>query len=163
MLDRPARQPLVDRRIADADSDLAGEDYLVPLAAQDASENRLRRTGVVHVRRVNEVDAMRERRGNHRRRSALVDLSAVGGVILFVSAMCYVGVLVGTMLVSPLGATQSIEYAASLVPPTPGPSIWDRFGRWTAIAVVLVILAYAQPLYHLHTLARFPSRGFSPF
>ena len=93
----------------------------------------------------------------------LVDLSAVGGVILFVSAMCYVGVLVGTMLVSPLGATRSIEYAESLVPPTPGPSIWDRFGLWAAIAVVLIILAYAQPLYHLHTLARFPSRGFSPF
>ena len=93
----------------------------------------------------------------------LVDLSALGGVILFVSAMCYVGVLVGTMLVSPLGVTASIEYADSLVPPTPGPSIWDRFGLWTAIAVVLIILAYAQPLYHLHTLARFPSLGFSPF
>jgi cytochrome c oxidase subunit 1 len=93
----------------------------------------------------------------------LVDLSALGGVILFVSAMCYVGVLVGTMLVSPRGATRSIEYAESLVPPTPGPSIWDRLGLWAAIAVVLIILAYAQPLYHLHTLARFPSRGFSPF
>ena len=34
----------------------------------------------------------------------LVDLSAIGGVILFVSAMCYVGVLVGTMLVSARGA-----------------------------------------------------------
>jgi cytochrome c oxidase subunit 1 len=93
----------------------------------------------------------------------LVDVSAVGGVILFVSAMCYVGVLVGTMLVSPPGATSPIEYAESLVAPTPGPSIWDRFGLWAAIAVVLILLAYAQPLYHLHTLARFPSRGFSPF
>ena len=37
----------------------------------------------------------------------LVNLSAVGGVILFVSAMCYVGVLVGTMLVSPRGATRA--------------------------------------------------------
>ena len=41
--------------------------------------------------------------------------------------------------------------------------MWDRFGLWTAVAVVLIILAYAQPLYHLHTMARFPSRGFSPF
>jgi cytochrome c oxidase subunit 1 len=93
----------------------------------------------------------------------LVDLSAVGGVILFASAVCYVGVLVGTMLVSPQGTTSPIEYAESLVAPTPGPSIWDRFGLWAAIAVVLILLAYAQPLYHLHTLARFPSRGFSPF
>jgi cytochrome c oxidase subunit I len=87
----------------------------------------------------------------------------VGGVILFVSAMCYVGVLVGTMLVSPRGATAPIEYAESLTPPTPGPSVWDRFGLWTAVAAVLIVLAYAGPLYHLHTLARFPSRGFSPF
>ena len=93
----------------------------------------------------------------------LVNLSAVGGVILFVSAMCYVGVLVGTMLVSARGATTPIEYAEALTPPTPGPSVWDRFGLWAAIAVILIILAYAQPLYHLHTMARFPSRGFSPF
>jgi cytochrome c oxidase subunit I len=93
----------------------------------------------------------------------LVNLSAVGGVILFVSAMCYVAVLVGTMLVSPRGATAPIEYAESLTSPTPGPSVWDRFGLWTALAAVLIFLAYAAPLYHLHTLARFPSRGFSPF
>lgn len=93
----------------------------------------------------------------------LVNLSAVGGVILFVSAMCYVGVVVGTMLVSPRGERPPIEYAESLVALTPGPSIWDRLGLWSAVAVVLIVIAYAQPLYHLHTLARFPSRGFSPF
>jgi cytochrome c oxidase subunit 1 len=93
----------------------------------------------------------------------LVNLSAVGGVILFVSAMCYVGVVVGTMLVSPRGERAPIEYAEALVPPTPGPSLWDRLGLWSAVAVVLIVIAYAQPLYHLHTLARFPSRGFSPF
>jgi cytochrome c oxidase subunit 1 len=93
----------------------------------------------------------------------LVNLSAVGGVILFVSALCYVGVLVGTMLVSPRGAAAPIEYAEALVPPTPGPSVWDRLGLWTTIAAVLILLAYGQPLYHLHMLTRFPARGFSPF
>lgn len=93
----------------------------------------------------------------------LVNLSAVGGVILFVSAMCYVGVLVGTMLVMPRGSRGEIEYAEPMVAPAAGASVWDRLGLWTAVAVVLIIVAYAQPLYHLHTMARFPSRGFSPF
>ena len=93
----------------------------------------------------------------------LVNLSAVGGVILFVSAMCYVGVLVGTMFVMPRGARGVIEYAESMMAPAAGPSVWDRLGLWTAVAIVLIIVAYAQPLYHLHTMARFPSRGFSPF
>jgi len=93
----------------------------------------------------------------------LVNISAVGGVILFASAMCYVGVVAGTMFVMPRGARGAIEYAEPMVAPADGPSLWDRLGLWTAVAVVLIIIAYAQPLYHLHTMARFPSRGFSPF
>jgi cytochrome c oxidase subunit 1 len=93
----------------------------------------------------------------------LVNLSAVGGVILFVSAMCYVGVVVGTMLVAPRGEYPPIEYAESLAAPTPGPSPWDRLGLWSAVAVVLIVLAYGPTLYNLHTMTRFPSQGFSPF
>jgi cytochrome c oxidase subunit 1 len=93
----------------------------------------------------------------------LVNMSAVGGVILFVSAMCYVGVLLATMLTMERGPLGEIEYAESIVPPVAGPSVWDRFGLWTAIAVILIALAYGPPLFHLHTMARFPSRGFSPF
>jgi cytochrome c oxidase subunit 1 len=93
----------------------------------------------------------------------LVNLSAVGGVILFVSAMCYVGVLVGTMLVMPRGERAAIRYAEPVTPPAPGRSVWDRLGLWTAVAIVIIALAYARPLYHLHTMARFPSQGFSPF
>ncbi len=93
----------------------------------------------------------------------LVNLSAVGGVILFISAMLYVGVVVGTMLVAPRGALLPIEYAESLVTVTPGPSLWDRLGFWSAVAVVLIVIAYGPPLYHLHTMTRFPSQGFSPF
>jgi cytochrome c oxidase subunit 1 len=93
----------------------------------------------------------------------LVNISAVGGVILFVSAMCYVGVVVGTMLVAPRGERAPLEYAESLVAPTPEPSLWDRLGLWSAVALVLIIIAYARPLYHLHTMTRFPSQGFTPF
>lgn len=93
----------------------------------------------------------------------LVNLSAIGGVILFVSAMCYVGVLVGTMLVMPRGATAPIEYAEAMAGSGEAAPLWDRLGLWAAVAAVLIALAYAQPLYHLHTMARFPSKGFTPF
>lgn len=93
----------------------------------------------------------------------LVNLSAVGGVILFVSAMGYVGVLVGSMLVMPRGDRPAVAYAEPLGTPAPANSVWDRFGLWTAVAVALIALAYAPPLYDLHTMVRFPSQGFSPF
>ena len=93
----------------------------------------------------------------------LVNLSAIGGVILFVSAMCYVGTIVVTMLVSPRGAVAPMEYAEPMVPVDPAPSVWDRLGLWTAVAALLIAIVYGPPLYHLHTMARFPSLGFSPF
>jgi cytochrome c oxidase subunit 1 len=93
----------------------------------------------------------------------LTALSAVGGVVLFVSAMCYVSVLVATMLVSPAGQRAPVAYAESMSAVEPGPSIWDRLGLWAAVAAVLIVLVYAKPLYDLHTMVKFPSRGFSPF
>jgi cytochrome c oxidase subunit 1 len=91
------------------------------------------------------------------------DISAVGGVLLFVSAMVYVAVLVATMLTMPRGQRPPVDYAEPLGRPAPAGSVWDRFGLWTVVAIVLIILAYAQPLYHLHTMDRFPSRAVSPF
>ena len=91
------------------------------------------------------------------------NVSAVGGVILFVSAMCYVGTILMTMLVSPRGEMAPMEYAEPMAPPEPGPSIWDRLGLWTAVAALLILIVYGPPLYRLHTMARFPSLGFSPF
>ena len=93
----------------------------------------------------------------------LTNLSAVGGVILFISAMCYVAVLLTTALVGPRGQPSPVEYATPLIAPRPGLSLWDRLGLWAAVAALLIALAYAQPLLHLHGLARFPSRAFSPF
>lgn len=91
------------------------------------------------------------------------NLSAIGGVILFVSAMCYVGTILITMLVSPRGEMAPIEYAEPMSPVDPAPSIWDRLGLWMAVAAVLILIVYGPPLYRLHTMARFPSLGFAPF
>lgn len=93
----------------------------------------------------------------------LVNLSAIGGVILFVSAACYVGTVLMTMLVSPRGEMAAMAYAEPIEPPEPAPSVWDRLGLWTAVAALLIIIVYGPPLYRLHTMARFPSLGFAPF
>jgi len=42
-------------------------------------------------------------------------------------------------------------------------SLFDRYGLWTAIAIVLVVVAYAYPLWAHLRMSRFGSPGFSPF
>lgn len=91
-------------------------------------------------------------------------VSAAGGVILFVSAMSFVLVAVGTAFWGkPLERAPEVEYAEPLEPVEPRRSVWDRFGLWTVAAVVLVILAYAYPLWDLIQMERFGSPGMSPF
>jgi cytochrome c oxidase subunit 1 len=93
----------------------------------------------------------------------LTKIAAVGGVILFVSALCYVLVVVGTWLGGRrLASPPAVEIARPLAP-VEGRGLWDRFGLWTATAVVLIVLAYAYPIVHLLSQQRFGSPGFSPF
>jgi hypothetical protein len=41
--------------------------------------------------------------------------------------------------------------------------IWDRFGLWTVVAIVMVALAYAYPLLTLLGMERFGSPPQQPF
>jgi cytochrome c oxidase subunit 1 len=86
-------------------------------------------------------------------------LSALGGSILFVSAMSFVLVLVVTALGKPGETAESFEYADALEGPVTRTK-WDRLALWTGVAVVLVVLAYAWPIWDLLQLERFGSRGF---
>jgi cytochrome c oxidase subunit I len=90
-------------------------------------------------------------------------LSALGGAVLFVSALMYVLVVMASAWGERREEAPAIEFAESLDPLPPVRSVWDRFGLWTAIAIVLVIAAYAVPLWQLIGLERFGSPGFSPF
>ena len=54
----------------------------------------------------------------------------------------------------------SFEYSEALEKPATR-TTWDRLGLWAAVAVVLVILAYAWPIWDLLQLERFGSRGFA--
>lgn len=96
---------------------------------------------------------------------SLTSLSAMGGVILFVSAGFFVLVMLGTLLAGRKQEQPAVEWAQSLGEPAEGyrASIWDRLWIWLAVAVVLVLVAYAIPLKDLLSLERFGSPGFKPF
>ena len=54
------------------------------------------------------------------------------------------------------------EFAKPLAPVT-NTGIWDRIGLWTIVAVVLIAIAYAYPLFHMLAMPRFGSPGFMPY
>jgi cytochrome c oxidase subunit 1 len=91
----------------------------------------------------------------------LTQIAAVGGVVLFLSALCFVTVVFATWIAGRRIEPPAFEFAVPLHPPTLG--LWDRFGLWTIVAVVLVAAAYAYPLFELLTHPRFGSPAFKPF
>lgn len=97
--------------------------------------------------------------------AGLTELSALGGIILFASAACFVAVIAGTLLAGEKREQPAIEWAESLGTPAGGyrAGVWDRLGLWFAIAVVLVVIAYAVPLWDLLHLTRYGSPGYKPF
>ena len=92
----------------------------------------------------------------------LTMIAAVGGVILFVSALAYVMVVAVTWIAGRRVAPAPFEFAVPLQPVT-GLGVWDRFGLWTVVAIVLVAIAYVYPLYTLLNHPRYGSPPFQPF
>lgn len=90
-------------------------------------------------------------------------VSALGGVVLFVSAMSFVMVVVATLLGPERTETRPIAYAEALEPPLTQRPVWDRFALWGALAALLVAIAYVYPLFRLITMERFGSPGFKPY
>lgn len=94
----------------------------------------------------------------------LTMLSGIGGMVLALSAIFFLVVVLGTLAGGrKLDRVPAIEFAIPLEAPPAKSSIWDRFGLWSAVAVVLIIVAYAYPLYHLYTMHSYGSPGFKPF
>ncbi|HTT67841.1 MAG TPA: b(o/a)3-type cytochrome-c oxidase subunit 1 [Gemmatimonadales bacterium] len=93
----------------------------------------------------------------------LTGISAVGGVLLFTSAAFFVMVMLGTWLAGRRAEQPEVEFAEPLgATPTRVPLL-DRLGLWTVVAVVLVLLAYAYPIWHLISMPHFGSPPFTPF
>jgi cytochrome c oxidase subunit 1 len=92
----------------------------------------------------------------------LTVMAAIGGVILFASALAYVTVVVATWIAGRRITAPAFEFAQPLHPDV-GVTIWDRFGLWSAVAAALVVVAYAYPIYVLLSQTRYGSPGFQPF
>jgi cytochrome c oxidase subunit 1 len=93
---------------------------------------------------------------------SLTDLSAIGGLLLFASALFFVLVMLFTLF-GTKDEPEALEFAEPLEPPGRRAAIFDRLGVWTVAAVILVLIAYGPPIWNHLQMARFGSRGFSPF
>ncbi len=90
-------------------------------------------------------------------------ISAVGGLFLYASSLCFIAVMLGTGLAGKRVAPEPIEFAEPLEDPGDKASVLDKLWIWVVIAVVLVVAAYAYPIAEHLSIERFGSRGFSPF
>ena len=89
--------------------------------------------------------------------------SAFGGVVLFASAAAYLTVIVATLVSGRSVEPPPFELAEPLEPVSERRGTWDRLAAWTAVAVVLIAIAYGPPIAHLLSLERFGSLPFRPF
>jgi cytochrome c oxidase subunit 1 len=92
----------------------------------------------------------------------MTGLSAIGGIVLFTSAAFFLLVMLGTALAGKRRAPEPLEWAEPLHPPGKA-GLLDRFGLWTIVAIVLVAIAYAVPLWNHLRMERFGSPGFTPY
>ena len=92
----------------------------------------------------------------------LTDVSAVGGIVLFASALFFLLVMLFTLF-APRALAGPIEFSEPLEEPGTRGEFLDRLGAITAVAVVLIVVAYAYPIWQHLQMPRFGSPGFSPF
>jgi cytochrome c oxidase subunit 1 len=88
--------------------------------------------------------------------------AAIGAAILFLSSLSFLAVVLSTWLGGRRIDALAFQFAAPLRPVT-SLGLWDRFGLWTVLAVILIVAAYAYPLLTLLSHPRYGSPPFQPF
>ncbi|MFQ5889549.1 MAG: cbb3-type cytochrome c oxidase subunit I [Gemmatimonadota bacterium] len=90
---------------------------------------------------------------------AATGISAVGGLFLYASALCFVAVMLGTALAGKKQEPEPIEFADPLEPPGNTALALDRLWIWVVAAVILLAVAYAIPIAQHLQLERFGAPG----
>ena len=93
----------------------------------------------------------------------LTMISAAGGIVLFVSSLCFLAVLIASWVKGERIEPPPFTFATALDQAEPVDTVWERIGLWAAVAVVLVLAAYAYPIWHLISMERYGSPPFTPF
>ncbi len=76
-------------------------------------------------------------------------LAGAGGAILTISILMFVVVAIGTLLRNEKTEDMHAEFATAADGSQASPMIFERFGRWAALALLLAIVAYTGPLGEL--------------
>jgi cytochrome c oxidase subunit 1 len=71
---------------------------------------------------------------------------ALGGTLLFASLVLFLGNVVVSLLEPPMEESFDASLEPALSGPEDAPEVLDNLALWTAIALVLVVLAYVLPL-----------------
>lgn len=95
--------------------------------------------------------------------TGLTAVSAVGGMLLFISASFFLLVMLGTVLAGAKRPQPAIAFAEPLEGAPTKQSVFDRIGLWVVIAIVLVVIAYAYPLANHLGMETFGSPGFRQY
>ncbi len=77
-------------------------------------------------------------------------LAAGGGMVIFLSVIAFAIVLFGTIFSKPAITEAESARGFTFALARPGdeaPSVFDRLGLWTLVAVAMVVVAYAGPFY----------------
>ena len=79
----------------------------------------------------------------------VMPLVAIGGTIMFVSAILYFLNLVLTCVASRQPAPETPAFAEALSGPEEAPACLDRWRPWLIITAVFIVIAYGHTLVHL--------------
>ncbi|HET7853436.1 MAG TPA: b(o/a)3-type cytochrome-c oxidase subunit 1 [Candidatus Methylomirabilis sp.] len=91
---------------------------------------------------------------------SLLPFVAIGGTILFVSAMLYFANMLLTTVASREAAVIEVPFAEALSGPEHAPVILDRWRPWLVLAVALIAIAYGPTIIRLVTTTPFTTPGF---
>jgi cytochrome c oxidase subunit 1 len=92
----------------------------------------------------------------------LTNVSAIGGLVLFASALFFVLPMVFTLF-GASAPSRPLEFAEPIEDPGEKWAYLDRLGTVTVLAVIFILIAYGYPIWQHLQMTRFGSPGYSPF